>query len=122
VTSDSDPWPHEPDEFDPESQWDDPAETLVDIPDPTLETEIEPQESESLSGDGARRFGLAVIYANGAIAGIGLGLLLIGFDVDFGWGGVVTSIGLFCGYRTYRVTEEHYQEISGPDAEVPSSD
>ena len=69
----------------------DPSESL---PDPsTVDPEIQ------------RSFAVAVIYANVAVLGVSLGLMLIGFRGQWRWGGFAVVVGLLAGVRVYQTVQ-----------------
>ncbi|MFC7098125.1 DUF7322 domain-containing protein [Halobaculum marinum] len=47
-------------------------------------------------------FWTAVVYANVALLGVSLGLMLIGFRGDLRWGGAALVVGLLAGFRVYQ--------------------
>ena len=115
---DSDEWPDEPTEYDPESRWGDPENDLVSIPSVDIpSTKTIGEESglaasgETISGKQARFFIVAVVFANIAVAGIGIGVLLIGFRGQWSWGSGSIALGLITSYRTYRLTTRYYDYI-----------
>lgn len=119
---DSDNWPDEPTEYDPESQWGDPEQDLVSIPsvdipstNPATEESELTASGERINGKQARFFIVAVIFANVAVAGIGVGILLIGFRSQWSLGGGGIALGLIALYRTYQLTTRYYQYINDAD-------
>ncbi|PSQ06945.1 hypothetical protein BRC97_04525 [Halobacteriales archaeon QS_6_71_20] len=89
----------------------DPSESL---PDPsTVDPEIQ------------RSFAVAVIYANVAVLGVSLGLMLIGFRGQWRWGGFAVAVGLLAGVRVYQTvrafrTRDRDDDESGSD--VPETE
>ncbi|ERG96748.1 hypothetical protein [Haloquadratum walsbyi] len=115
-------WPDEPTEYDPESRWGDPERDLVSIPSVDIPTTKDVGEESGLkafegtiSGKQARFFMLAIVFGNIAVGGIGIGILLIGFRGQWNWGGGSIALGSIALYRTYRLTTQYYQHISGPN-------
>ena len=114
MPTDSDEWPDEPDEPDPEEDWGDPEEDLVSVPSvdvPGAEDEGEDLGAE-IDGDVAKFFWAAVVYANIALAGISIGLLLVAFRGQWGWGGGAAVVGVFALYRTYDLYRTYREDIA----------
>lgn len=68
-------------------------------------------------------FLIAVIYANVALFGVSLGLMLVGFRGEWRWGGAATLVGLFAAvrvYQTYRAFEARRAEREADDAPAGS--
>ena len=90
VPPDSDRWPDEPDEPDPEARWGNPEEDLVSVP--SVETRAPESGSEGggveIDAEVARLFWAAVVYANVAVAGVTIGPLLVAFRGQLTVGGV----------------------------------
>ncbi|WP_049985831.1 DUF7322 domain-containing protein [Halobellus rufus] len=110
-----DEWPDEPDEADPESRWGDPESDLVSVPsvdDPAADVDEEGAGVE-VDGDLAKFFWATVVYANVALAGISLGLLLVGFRGQWTWGGGAVVVGLFALYRTYDLYRTYQEQGVG---------
>lgn len=123
MASESDKWPDEPDEPDPESRWDDPENDLVSVP--SVETpDLDPgSEGAGIEVDAevARLFWAAVVYANIALGGVSIGLLLVWFRGQVTVGGAAVAVGLFALYRTYDLYRTHQERAvegdgSGEDA------
>jgi hypothetical protein len=111
VPSEFDEWPDEPDEPDPESRWDDPEDDLVSIP--NVE-EVDPgSEGAGIEADGeiARFFWVSVIYANVALGGISVGVLLVAFRGQVTVGGIAVAVGLLALYRTYDIYQRYQNEV-----------
>jgi len=111
---DSDQWPDEPDEPDPESRWGDPERDLVSVP----EVDV-PGEGENIAVDGdlAKFFWVTVIYANVAVAGVSVGAMLVAFRGQWIWGGVAVAVGLFALFRTYDLYGTYREQVAGDDPE-----
>ncbi|MGM0591998.1 MAG: DUF7322 domain-containing protein [Halobacteriota archaeon] len=96
-----DEWPDEPDEPNPEDRWGNPEKDLVDVP----KAPEPPEPSGTVTNDVAVAFWGAVISANIAVAGLGIGPMLIFFrgDWDLGLGLVAAgALSLLFTYRRYR--------------------
>jgi hypothetical protein len=113
VPSDFDEWPDEPDEPDPEARWGAPEEDLVSTPSVEIpgEDADEAGAGVEVDGDLAKFFWATVVYANVALAGISIGLLLIVFREQWGWGGGAVAVGLFALYRTYDLYRTYREEV-----------
>lgn len=113
MPAESDDWPDEPDEPDPEARWGDPENDLVSVP--SVETpDLDPgSEGAGVEVDAevARRFWAAVVYANVALGGISIGLLLVWFRGQVTVGGVAVAVGLFALYRTYDLSRTHQERV-----------
>jgi len=120
VSPESDEWPDEPDDPDPESRWGDPEsrwgdpETdLVSVP------SVESEELDPGSGGAgieadsevAKFFWASVIYANVAVGGVAVGLLLVGFRGQVTAGGAAIVVGLLALYRTYDVYQTYRERV-----------
>ena len=73
-------------------------------------------------------FLIAVVYANVALLGVSLGLMLVGFRGEWGWGGAAVVVGLFAAvrvYQTYRGFERRRAERAAgedsPDVDADDS-
>ncbi|WP_144901767.1 DUF7322 domain-containing protein [Halobellus captivus] len=112
-----DDWPDEPEEPDPEGRWGDPETDLATVP--SVEVPGDDVDDEgagvNIDGDLAKYFWATVIYANVALAGISLGLLLIGFRGQWVWGGGGVAIGLFALYRTYDLYRRYRTDVAAGD-------
>ncbi|MFO7925481.1 MAG: DUF7322 domain-containing protein [Halobacteriota archaeon] len=91
----SDAWPDEPDEFDPEN-------IGPEIPDtePTLDESL--KATEGVSEELFRAFWAAVLLLNVALAALSIGAMLIYFRSDYRTGGPVLLIGIVAGIATFR--------------------
>ena len=110
----SDEWPDEPDEPDPEARWGDPETDLVSIP--SVEGPEPPDPGAEGAGvevdsEVAKFFWVSVVYANVALGGISIGLLLIGFRGEVTVGGVAVGVGLLASYRTYDVYQRYQTQV-----------
>ncbi|GGJ08818.1 hypothetical protein GCM10008995_18330 [Halobellus salinus] len=109
----SDKWPDEPDEPDPESRWGDPEDDLVSVPSvesPALDPGAEGAGIE-IDGELARLFWAAVVYANIALGGVSIGLLLVLFRGQVTVGGAGIAVGLVALYRTYDLYRTHQERV-----------
>ena len=110
-------------EPDPEARWGNPEEDLVSVPEqriPEVEnpadrlpdpSEVDPAIQSS--------FWTAVVYANVALLGVSLGLMLVGFRGDWRWGGAAITVGLLAGvrlYQTYRAFRDREDDGAGENA------
>ena len=120
MPSDFDEWPDEPDEPeepDPEARWGSPEEDLVSVPSVEIPGEGEEEGAGvEIDGDLAKLFWVTVVYANVALAGISIGLLLVAFRGQWGWGGGAVAVGLFALYRTYDLYRTYQTEFAGDDS------
>ncbi|MFD1512289.1 DUF7322 domain-containing protein [Halomarina rubra] len=114
---DDDPWPDEPEEFDPDS-----LAPSVDIPEAN-------DLSESDVSDGLfKAFWGSVVFLNVALLGLSLGAMLLYFrgDVWFGGGSLlVGAVGAVFAYRYYAMydpEEEQEEEESMLDDDQRTSD
>ena len=119
MASESDKWPDEPDEPDPESRWDDPENDLVSVP--SVETpDLDPgSEGAGIEVDAevARLFWAAVVYANIALGGVSIGLLLVWFRGQVTVGGAAVAVGVFALYRTYDLSRTHQERAAEGDGD-----
>lgn len=124
VPSDSDPWPDEPDEPDPEARWGNPEEDLVSVP--SVETRAPDPGSEGggveVDAEVARLFWAAVVYANVAVAGVTVGPLLVAFRDQLTVGAIAIAVGLLALYRTYDLYRTYRERIVGSDASDDDAD
>ena len=111
MPSEFDEWPAEPAEPDPESRWSDPEDDLVSVP--SVEDLDPGSEGAGIEVDGeiARLFWAAVVYANLALGGVSVGLLLIGFRGQLMVGGAAVAVGLLALYRTYDVYQRYRERV-----------
>ena len=114
MPSDFDEWPDEPDEPDPEARWGAPEEDLVSVPAVEIPGEDADEEGAGveIDGDLAKFFWATVVYANVALAGISIGLLLVVFRGQWGWGGGAVGVGLFALYRTYDLYRTYQEQVA----------
>ena len=116
VSSASDKWPDEPDEPDPESRWGDPEEDLVSIPSvegPAAAEPADPDDEIDVDSEVAKFFWVSVVYANVALGGVTIGLLLVWFRGQWTVGGVAVAVGCFALYRTYDLYRTYQAEVLG---------
>jgi hypothetical protein len=120
VPSDFDEWPDEPEEPDPEARWGAPEDDLVSVPAVEIpgEDADEADAGVEVDGDLAKFFWATVVYANVALAGISIGLLLVAFRGQWGWGGGAVAVGLFALYRTYDLYRTYKEEVADGDGET----
>lgn len=123
MPTDFDEWPDEPDDPDPESRWGDPEDDLVSVPSVEVPGEADEEGAGvAVDGDLAKFFWATVVYANVALAGISIGLLLVGFRGQWGWGGGAVAVGLFALYRTYDLYRTYREDIAGQDGDEEDGD
>ena len=125
VPAESDKWPNEPDEPDPESRWGNPEEELVSIPSvesPAAVDSGEPGAGVEIDSEVAKLFWVSVIYANVALGGVAIGLLLVLFRGQWRVGGGAVAIGCFALYRTYDIYRTYQTEVAGESDESAGSD
>jgi len=118
VPADSDTWPDEPDEPDPESRWGNPEEDLVSIPSvegPAAVDSGEPGAGVEIDSEVARLFWVSVVYANVALGGVAIGLLLVIFRGQWTIGGGAVAIGCVALYRTYDLYQTYQAEVVESD-------
>jgi len=121
VPTDFDEWLEEPNEPNPEDRWGDPENDLVSVP--SVETSgDEDAAGIDVDGDLAKFFWVTVIYANVALAGVSLGLLLIAFRSRWAWGGGAVVVGLFALYRTYDLYRTYQEHVADSDEVTPDAD
>ncbi|MFB6090625.1 MAG: hypothetical protein ABEJ97_06155 [Halobellus sp.] len=109
---DSDEWPDEPDEPDPEARWGAPEDDLTSVPTIDIPGEDAEDAAVEVDGDLAKFFWVTVIYANVAVAGVCVGLMLVVFRGQLTWGGGAVAVGLFALYRTYDLYRRYRAEIA----------
>jgi hypothetical protein len=114
VPRESDKWPDEPDEPDPESRWGNPEEDLVSIPSvegPAATDSGEAGAGVEIDSEVARLFWVSVVYANVALGGVAIGLMLVVFRGQWTVGGGAVAIGCFALYRTYDLYRTYQAEV-----------
>ncbi len=111
MPSEFDEWPDEPDEPDPESRWGDPENDLVSVP--SVEDTDPGSEGAGVEVDGeiARFFWVSVVYANVALGGVAVGLLLVAFRGQVTVGGIAVVVGVLALYRTYDVYHRYREDV-----------
>ena len=122
MPSEFDEWPDEPDEPDPESRWGSPEDDLASVP--SVE-DIDPgSDGAGIEADGeiAKFFWVSVIYANVALGGVAIGLLLIGFRGQVTIGSVAVAVGLLALYRTYDLYQKYQKRIVESEDDGDSDD
>ena len=96
--SESDPWPDEPDEFDPDSL----------TPDTPIAGNGEAIDAESdIDDELLRGFYAAVVLANVGLFGLSLGAMVAYFRGQLLLGGVAMLVGASALLRTYQLVEKH---------------
>ena len=102
----------------PEARWGDPESDLVSAPSVDIPGEDDESAGVEIDADLARLFWVTVVYANVALAGIGIGLLLVAFRGQWGLGGGAAAVGLFALYRTYDLYRTYQEDFAGADEEA----
>jgi hypothetical protein len=93
-----DPWPDEPEEPNPESEWGNPERDLPRVPTPSVDEEdVDPEILET--------FWRSVVLANVALFGLALGPMLVYFRGQWLWGAAAVALGAVTGVRVYH----HYR-------------
>jgi hypothetical protein len=88
------PWPDEPDEPSAETRWGNAERDLPRIPEvSTDESDVDPHTFKT--------FWVSVVFANAALLGVSLGLMLWFFRGQALLGGSLALAGLLAGARTY---------------------
>jgi hypothetical protein len=119
-----DPWPDEPDEFDPEERfgfgepeefdpeerWGDPERDLVQVP--------EPPEPGSVDEELQRTFWASVFLVNVGVAGVSLGLMLVYFRGMWLVGLGAVGVGAFALARTFLYYREFKRERIDGDTDT----
>lgn len=98
----------------------------VEVPEVEAPTVRDPSEDlpdpSSVDPDVSRPFAVAVGYANVALFGVSLGLMLIGFRGEWRWGGTAVAVGVFAAvrvYQTYRAFERDRTDAEGTGTDAP---
>lgn len=130
---------HEPEEYDPEADFEDPESDSITIPqvdpprDPTPDVaETLVPSSEGVSSELAKTFWTIVLVLNAAILAVSVGAMILFFWGDLTRGGalIVGGVALFAlAYRRYRAFEAAETEsmstaetVSPEKANTPTSD
>ncbi|PSQ54090.1 hypothetical protein BRD20_00715 [Halobacteriales archaeon SW_8_65_20] len=96
--SESDPWPDEPDEFDPDSL----------TPDTPIAGDSGAADTETdIDGELLRGFYAAVVLANVGLFGLSLGAMVAYFRGQLLLGGVAMLVGTSALFRTYQLVDKH---------------
>ncbi|MFB6155992.1 MAG: hypothetical protein ABEJ22_08855, partial [Haloferacaceae archaeon] len=117
-----DPWPNEPDEFDPEERfgfgepeefdprdrWGDPEHDLPNVP--------EPPDPEDLDPELQRTFWASVVLVNAGVAGVAIGLMLVFFRGAWTVGLAAVGVGAVALVRTYFFYRSFRRERADDDA------
>lgn len=115
---DLEPSDHEPEEFDPESDFYDPDSDSLTIP--RVETDVSDADPELIT-----MFWALVLVVKASILVTSLGILLLAFDVMAQLGLVALAAGLvLAGFAAYRYRTFDPSTVSGDDdgSEDPASD
>lgn len=104
---DSDPWPDEPDEFDPDSLG----------PDPPRPPQVGTGESD-VDRETFRAFWGAVVMANVGLLLPSLGLMLWYFRGMSTWGPVLVAVGAVSLYRAYRTYRDYTSDDGAAESDV----
>lgn len=97
---DDDPWPDEPDEFDPEADG-----PQVDVPEGPRAPEPPDFSDADIPADVANAFWSVVVLTNVGLLGVSVGLMFVGFQGRLRLGGFLVGVGvlsLLFAYRRYR--------------------
>lgn len=97
---DDDPWPDEPDEFDPEA-----VGPGVDVPEAPRTPDPPDFSDVDVPADVANAFWSVVLLSNVGLLGISVGLMFVGFQGRLELGGFLVGVGvlsLLFAYRRYR--------------------
>ena len=112
------PWPDEPDEPSAETRWGNPERDLPRIPEvSTDESDVDPHTFKT--------FWVSVVFANAALFGASLGLMLWYFRGQALLGGSLVAVGLLAGARTYaayRTFKNEERESAAAEAERIADD
>lgn len=116
-----DPWPDEPDEYDPEERWGDPERGLPGVPEApgTRDTSASAGEIDS---DVAGAFWTAVVLANAGLFAVSLGPMLVFFRGQWLFGGGLFVFGLLALARTYQHVRAFQTRDRGDDAREARDD
>jgi hypothetical protein len=98
VPRDSDAWPDEPDESDPEDRWGDPERDLVNVPSVGGEDDEQPVEIDS---ELASTFWAVVVLVNVGVAGVSLGAMFAYFRGNYLLGAAAAVVGVLALVRAY---------------------
>lgn len=90
----------------------------VDIPSVDDPSDSLPDPS-TVDPDIQRSFLSGVVYANVALLGVSLGLMLVGFRGDWRAGGAAIVIGVLAGVRVYQTVRAFKQRDRDGDADGP---
>jgi hypothetical protein len=125
VPRDSDAWPDEPDESDPEERWDDPEKDLVNVPSVGGESDDGDGEGDEqpveIDRELASTFWAVVVLVNVGVAGVSLGAMFAYFRGNYLLGGGAAVVGVLALVRAY-YSYQGYKTESVDDAESPADD
>lgn len=85
-------------------------------------------DPEAVDADTARYFWSAVVLANVAVAGVAIGVMLVGFRGQWTLGGALVLLGLFAGLRTYRIYRNFRAAVAAgevgaeDDSDIPEAE
>lgn len=106
-------------EVDPEERWGNPEEDLVDVPEvepPTVRNPADDlPDATEVDSEIQSAFWGAVVYANVALLGVSLGLMLVGFRGQWRWGGAAVLVGVLAAFRTYQTYRAFRNRDPGED-------
>lgn len=124
---DSDAWPDEPDETDPEDRWGDPESDLVNVPSVGGEDDGDDgdrgddEQPVEIDSELASTFWAVVVLVNVGVAGVSLGAMFAYFRGNYLLGGGAAVVGVLALVRAY-YSYQGYKTESVDDAESPADD
>ncbi|MUV58183.1 hypothetical protein [Halogeometricum sp. CBA1124] len=121
---DSDAWPDEPDESDPEDRWGDPENDLVNVPSVGGEGDEDDDGDEQpveIDSELASTFWAVVVLVNVGVAGVSLGAMFAYFRGNFLLGGGAAVVGVLALVRAY-YSYRGYKAGDAADADETDSD
>ena len=114
MSRDSNPWPDEPEEEDPEERWGDPENDLSNVPAVEIPNS-EPDEDTEIDGDLRTAFWATVVLVNVAVAGVSIGAMLVYFRGELLVGGGAVAVGLLALVRAYYFYRDFREDADGAD-------